>query len=282
MSLLSIIAGNSYWIINKNLAKKVGLDAALLLSDLAQAQLYWNEKLNREDYFYKVESDIEEDTTLSSHKQRKARATLSKAGILKVKRRGVPAKIFYFIDESCIKNLLLNFLTTGSKKNEELEVKNFNVTNNREIIIDSNNITDIEEEASSIPYLEELKQILLLFQELTGVGFKIPSPSKVKNYGAYKLASAIFNKGYSLEDILSVIKFKYQNWKDQKKMLQYINYNTILRGKNFDKYFQELQITNNLNNTLNNNTDESRNNNSKTLQNKLESILQNCSKEGYF
>lgn len=277
MSLLSIIAGNSYWIINKNLAKKVGLDAALLLSDLAQAQLYWNEKLNREDYFYKVESDIEEDTTLSSHKQRKARTILSKAGILKVKRRGVPAKIFYFIDESCIKNLLLNFLTTGSKKNEELEVKNFNITNNREIIIDNNNITDIEEASSSIPYLEELKQILLLFQELTGVGFKIPSPSKVKNYGAYKLASAIFNKGYSLEDVLSVIKFKYQNWKNQKKMLQYINYNTILRSSNFEKYYQELQITNN----LKTNTNESRNNNSKTLQNKLESILQKCSEEGY-
>jgi uncharacterized phage protein (TIGR02220 family) len=278
MSLLSIIAGNSYWIINKNLAKKVGLDAALLLSDLAQAQLYWNEKLNREDYFYKVESDIEEDTTLSSHKQRKARTILSKAGILKVKRKGVPAKIFYFIDESCIKNLLLNFLTTGSKKNEELEVENFNITNNREIIIDSNNITDIEEEASSIPYLEELKQILLLFQELTGVGFKIPSPSKVKNYGAYKLTSALLNKGYSLEAILSVIKFKYQNWKNQKKMIQYINYNTILRSSNFEKYYQELQITNN----LKTNTDESRNNNSKTLQNKLESILQNCRKEGYF
>jgi len=130
---------------------------------------------------------------------------------------------------------------------------------------------------SNNKYIEELKQILLLFQELTGVGFKIPSPSKVKNYGAYKLASAIFNKGYSLEDILSVIKFKYQNWKDQKKMLQYINYNTILRSSNFEKYYQELQITNN----LKTNTNESRNNNSKTLQNKLESILQKCSEEGY-
>ena len=130
---------------------------------------------------------------------------------------------------------------------------------------------------SNNKYIEELKQILLLFQELTGVGFKIPSPSKVKNYGAYKLVKAIFNKGYSLEDILSVINFKYQNWKNQKKMLQYINYNTILRSSNFEKYYQELQITNNLKTK----TDESRNNNTKTLQNKLESILSNCRKEGY-
>lgn len=293
MSLLNIIAGNSYWIINKTLARAVGVETALLYSDLAQAQLYWdNKKGGASEYFFKVEEDIEEDTTLSSHKQRKGRKILKEAGLLKTKRKDIPAKIYYLIDQECIKNLLLKFLTTGSEKIEELDIENFNTTNNKEIIIDNNNNKEdiyIEEEGEEpkkeIPYLLELEQILLLFEELTGRGFRIPPASKVLRYGAYKKVAAVLRAGYTLEDILEVIKLKYKDWKDSKKYAVYIRYETLLASvEKFEKYKGELDITKKLGNSNNKSSYErskQTTNNQETIQDRLEQILKQSREEGF-
>jgi uncharacterized phage protein (TIGR02220 family) len=291
MSLLNIIAGNSYWIINKTLARAIGVETALLYSDLAQAQLYWDKKKGgASKYFFKVEEDIEEDTTLSSHKQRKGRKLLKEAGLLKTKRKGVPAKIYYLIDQECIKNLLLKFLTTGSREIEGLEAKEFNTTNNKELIIDTNNKKDTiytEEEGGEpkkeIPYLLELEQILLLFEELTGRGFRIPPASKVLRYGAYKKVAAVLRAGYSLEEVLEVIQKKYKDWKDSKKYSVYIRYETLLANvEKFEKYLGEVSITKKLGN--NNSSYEKRTtttNKEESIQDRLDKILEQSRKEGF-
>jgi len=296
MSLLNIIAGNSYWIINKTLARAIGVETALLYSDLAQAQLYWDKKKGgASKYFFKVEEDIEEDTTLSSHKQRKGRKLLKEAGLLKTKRKGVPAKIYYLIDQECIKNLLLKFLTTGSKEIEGLEVKEFNTTNNKELIIDTNNKKDTisteeegEEPKKEIPYLLELEQILLLFEELTGRGFRIPPVSKVLRYGAYKKVAAVLKAGYSLEDVLEVIQKKFKDWKSSKYSV-YIRYETLLASvEKFEKYKGELDITKKLGKSNNKSSYERSTNNKQqttnkeeSLQDRLDKILQQSREEGF-
>ena len=240
MSILKLISGGSYWVINKPLARLVGVDAALLFSDLSQAQNYWNQKTNKEDYFYKVETDIEEDTTLSPHKQKKARARLQKAGILKTKRKGLPAKIHYLIDKEC-QNKLLNFLGTGEEKIKEQDPKKFEITkeynnSNKEIL------KEIETEKKPLPFLSDLRKVLNTFEELTGFKAKVPAEGKIKAYGAYKLVKARREEGYSLEELINVVRFKCGEWLQRDKMRQYCNYNTILRKSNFEKYLQEVNI----------------------------------------
>jgi uncharacterized phage protein (TIGR02220 family) len=240
MSLLNLIAGGSFWVINKQLARAVGIEAALLFSDLCQAQKYWNEKNGAEGYFYKVETDIQEDTTLSPHKQSKARSELKKAGLLKLKRKGLPAKIHYLIDKDCL-NKFLKIFGTSEQKTSELDSQNFNTTkeyNTKEY--------NTKEYNTNIKYLEETKTILNLFQELTGVGYRLPSASKVEAYGGYKLCKARLQEN-DIEAILAVVRFKCGQWLQQPKMRQYCTYQTILRKNNFDKYLAEFSISQNNN-----------------------------------
>ncbi len=114
---------------------------------------------------------------------------------------------------------------------ENLKPKEYNKNNNT---------------SKNIIYLEETKTILNLFQELTGVGYRLPSASKVEAYGGYKLCKARLLEN-DIGAILAVVRFKCGQWLQQPKMRQYCTYQTILRKNNFDKYLAEYQINQNNN-----------------------------------
>lgn len=113
--MTNILSQNAFWIVNKSIAKEVGLDAALLLSDLVTKQEYFNE-----EWFFNTADNIEEDTTLSPHQQRKAIKVLIDKGFIETKLKGLPAKQHFKI----INSKLLNFLTTCCENIEELYNKN--------------------------------------------------------------------------------------------------------------------------------------------------------------
>lgn len=288
MGILNLIAGDSYWVTNKELARKVGLDAAVLFTDLCQAQKYWNNRYHRQDYFFKTEKELEKDTTLSPYKQREALKILKSWGLIKTSRRGIPAKKYYLIDRECLDNLLCKIFTTGSEETAGLEVEELDNINNNNNSNTNNNKTldlfkeeDIEEEEPPIKYLEELKEVLELFKELTGMGYRIPtSRSKIKNYGAYKLVSARLRDGASLQDIKNIIIFKCRQWENDDRMQQYRTYHTILLKRNFDKYQTEIQLKNANKNTT---TNEQQTNSQKGagLLNGLEQILRESREEGF-
>jgi len=89
-----ILGQNAFWIINKSIAKQVGIDAALLLSDLISKEEYF-ESLQQSDYdgwFYNTSDNIETDTTLKRHKQEAAIKQLVDNNFIDVKLKGVPPK----------------------------------------------------------------------------------------------------------------------------------------------------------------------------------------------
>lgn len=307
-TVLGMIGGSEYWIINKPLARVVGLEAAVLFSDLCQAQKYWDQKNGRESYFFKVEGEIQEDTTLSPYKQRESLKRLKQEGLIKTKRKGTPAKKFYLIDSECLNNLLSKVFTTSCQKISQLEVKNFNnPNNNNRIIVIDNNINNTEREKlsqggenlfkdlekekkeapekvapkSPPPFLEELKEVLELFKELTGLGYRIPPNSRLKNYGAYKLVKARLSD-YSLEDLKKVVKFKCNEWSQKPRMRQYRTYNTILAASNFEKYYNEFKLTTtNEKGTNNNNGQQTTNSKKGGLLDGLGAILADSREKGF-
>ena len=130
MSILKLIASSSYLTVNKNLARSLSLEAAILYADLASTQLYWNER--GEDWFFRTRELTEQETTLSRSKQIKAYKLLKGAGLIKDKFKGIPAKKYYQIDGSCQKNLvsLLSDNETASRlKIERLAIQNLNGIN---------------------------------------------------------------------------------------------------------------------------------------------------------
>lgn len=146
MSILKLLASDGFLSVNKHLARIVGLDAAVLLAELASAYNYFEmtDRLTDDGMFFETVEHIEDNTTLSKYQQAKAVKALTEAGIIETKKIGIPAKRYFLIKEDMILQLLdhkkSKNLTTGSQKTEPLEVKKLDCNNNKDNKKENNNI----------------------------------------------------------------------------------------------------------------------------------------------
>jgi hypothetical protein len=136
VNCFSILGQGGFWVINKRVAKLTSINAAIMVADLASKREYFlmNKDITLEDgWFFNTQENIQLDTSLSPHEQRKACELLVSKGFLEIKKVGIPAKNHFKLNDS----QLLKFLTTSDEKFERLEVKNFNdiYNNNKEITI---------------------------------------------------------------------------------------------------------------------------------------------------
>jgi hypothetical protein len=156
MNAYYLLGQHAHWNINKRLAKRVGIEAALLLSDLISKREYFigNKDLKINDWFFNTAENIELDTTLTPHKQREAIKTLSEQGFLEVKLMGIPAKNHFKVNDI----QLLKYLTTSDEDLEQQEVKNIDTNNNKEQELNNTNnnseqkIEDLEPIVKELPY----------------------------------------------------------------------------------------------------------------------------------
>ena len=146
--LMSILSNDSYIILNKNIMKKIGLYESILLGELCSEYVYWHKENKLQDgYFYSTRENIEEETTLSSHQQRKALKALISLEFIEIIEKDMPKKVYYKINEERIYKFLIeedlevtdvkNFnyktlknLTSSSEIFELQDVKFFNINNN--------------------------------------------------------------------------------------------------------------------------------------------------------
>ncbi len=146
--LMSILSSDGYIVLNKCVMKALGLHEAILLGELSSEYVYWYKENKLQDgYFYSTRENIEEETTLSSHQQRKALKALISLGFIEIIEKDMPKKVYYKINEERIYKFLIeedlevtdvkNFnyktlknLTSSSEKIERQDVKKFNINNN--------------------------------------------------------------------------------------------------------------------------------------------------------
>ena len=108
-----LLSSTAFLIVNKELAKQVGLKAAVLLADLISKEEYFISKGMTDGWFFNTAKNIESDTSLTSHQQRKAIKNLKDLGIIETKVIGIPAKQHFKI----IENKLLSYVKQVVKKN---------------------------------------------------------------------------------------------------------------------------------------------------------------------
>jgi hypothetical protein len=152
MNTYYILGQHAHWNINKRLAKKVGIEAALLLSDLISKREYFiiNKDISITDWFFNTAENIEMDTLLTPHKQREAIKLLIEHNFLEVKLMGIPAKNHFKVNDI----QLLKFLTTRNEEIKQQEVKNFDTNNNKEQEQSNfNNNNKAEQKNSELPDL---------------------------------------------------------------------------------------------------------------------------------
>ena len=112
---------------NKGLAREIGLKAAVLLADLISKEEYFIANGMTDGWFFNTEANIEEDTTLNSYHQRKCLKTLKDKGLIQVKRKGIPAKQYFKINEQQVIQILNNLSVknyTSINKNKSIIIKN--------------------------------------------------------------------------------------------------------------------------------------------------------------
>ena len=97
-AIVSYLLGGGVVAYQRALARAVGSHSAgLLLSQF----WYWSEKLpeERDGWFYKTQDEIYDETVMTRWEQETARRKLRELGILEEAKRGVPAKLWFRIEE---------------------------------------------------------------------------------------------------------------------------------------------------------------------------------------
>ena len=122
-----LLSSTAFIVLNKELARQVGLKAAVLLADLISKEEYFIANGMTDGWFFNTEANIEEDTTLNSYHQRKCIKTLKEHQLIQVKRKGIPAKQYFKINEEQVLQILNNLSIkkqTTINKNKEIRITN--------------------------------------------------------------------------------------------------------------------------------------------------------------
>jgi len=140
MSALSQLLSTGNFIpVNKVLAKAIGLEESIILGELLTEFNYWeaNDKLI-DGMFYCTAEKLEDNTTLTEYRQRKAIKNLVEAGILKQEIKGMPATRYFVINEDVLIDIIFQ---TSSKEIKELVPKKLQPSNNINIKTKNNKIS---------------------------------------------------------------------------------------------------------------------------------------------
>ena len=123
-----LLSSSAFLIVNKNLVKQIGLKPTIILADLISKEQYFETNHPLVDgWFFNTEKNIQDDTTLSPHQQRKALQHLKELQIIETKRKGIPAKMHYKINTEVLVKFLnnkdYNNLITNNN-NKEIKINN--------------------------------------------------------------------------------------------------------------------------------------------------------------
>jgi len=134
-----LLSSSAFLIVNKQLAKQVGLKGAVLLADLISKEEYFISNGMTDGWFFNTAKNIEADTCLTTHQQRKAIKKLKELGIIETKVIGIPAKQNFKI----IENKLLSFFNTSLEEiDKQVCKKQKTINKNKEIRITNNTISN--------------------------------------------------------------------------------------------------------------------------------------------
>ena len=101
MDIIDILAGDNFIIFNKEFAKKHGIEPAVLLGAMCGYQ-----KGFRNEYFYREQDKILDDTGLTAYSLRNSVKVLQGLGIIEYEKRGMPAKYYYKVNAEGLERVL--------------------------------------------------------------------------------------------------------------------------------------------------------------------------------
>jgi len=128
MNLLSILGGNAFVMFNKEIAREVSVNGAIIFGQLCSSYESFGSKdmltvREGKEYFFLTSDVIEEETALTYKQQLKAIKDLEEAGYIETVIMGTPAKKYFHITDKIIKQLLPKDNGSSDKREDLKEDK---------------------------------------------------------------------------------------------------------------------------------------------------------------
>lgn len=217
MSVIDLLRADGSIIINKKLAHAVGIESAIMYSELISKKICFENRneLTDDGYFFNTVDNINEDTSLSKYQQGKAIKVLIELGLIKQSNRGIPQKRYFKIIED--DELLLKTLATGqrlknstnrSKKTKQLEVKKLDGNNTN-----SNNTKVIKKE-KRYSIKNNGGRLLKYYNDSFEDNFNKEHPTMTKEQlinADNKLSNIAVELDLSNDDVMDCIDYHFEN-----------------------------------------------------------------------
>lgn len=111
--LFDLLRSDAHVSVNKALMFAIGVNEALVFSELLSRQAYFQDRnqLDEDGYFFNTVDDLKSGTSLSDYQQRVAINNLKKLELINVHVGGIPPKRFFRINDNS--TALVNLLNDG-------------------------------------------------------------------------------------------------------------------------------------------------------------------------
>lgn len=162
MSIIRLLANDDFIAVNRTIAAAYGLDGAVILGEIASEYKYWSDRgeLTEDGFFYSTVENMEKNTFMSAYSQREALKKLEVAGLITVKKMGMPAKRYIKIHEEQVLKAFNDKssknLTTSDENSSQQVVQFFDTNNNREKENKQKRIENKSKQASKATTFDEI------------------------------------------------------------------------------------------------------------------------------
>ena len=144
INILSLLASDNYIVMNRDLLKEYGINATLMLCELASEFNYFDKNGKLEDgMFYSTIENISERTGLSKYQQAEALKVLDNIGLVESVVKGIPAKRYFKIDVEKLTNQIVNNSHSSCQKTGKLDSEKLATKSNNKKVINKTNNKDL-------------------------------------------------------------------------------------------------------------------------------------------
>lgn len=212
----------------------IGVTAALFLSQMT----YWTNRSDDDGWVYKTQEEWEEETGLSRYEQEGARKKLRSIGVLLEKRKGVPARLFYKVDNDVLFQALV-----AANKDAEKPHTGVRKTTKQVSGKPANFHTENTTENIDPPYpqkgggdehiFSDAQKALEFYNQQTGTRCRDLKPFVVM------LTATTTREGYTLAELQLVIRWVLATWRRRGDSLP--KPANICRVNRFDGYLADAE-----------------------------------------
>ena len=105
---IGALSSDAFWSVNKALATRIGIEEAVLVSELIYKFKYWRAKnmLDGQRGFFYTSADIQASMPVSIRAVKRLTKSVAKSGIVKIKKRGSPAKNYWYLNWKMLSDVL--------------------------------------------------------------------------------------------------------------------------------------------------------------------------------